>query len=573
MLTVDSQDSLTESASLMDCRDKKDPKLFNPRPRSKKMSDADFSHYSAQKIKEILGNSKHFKEVPSSGFKCSNHQNADARFFSLKGDKFGKLCAKCALLSEAINFKDCEQFLSENERRNKNIINNFYKNFLKSHKELEEVPGRDAFDEELKQTIDCLLGRLVGLKEELAEVLESCFERMHDKIQIMGVEKTYQFEQHKKHLAERRNKIRNFICEIEKNYPTFLFSADGSLVDPKIGQYSRQLAILGKNQSANVLECKPNLRKMAVRKEVVGEFEVALMKLMNKAVVTSNEPGPLDWTSGKSLSKGPNQNSQQLVPAIEKRQPSQIFPELEEVVFFEVQESQSISLYDVRPKNSITSEDWRNRVLTEERSSHGPPKNRSASLSEATLNSILKLTNERNMRNGRSSTNDAQQHDESNSRPDNQAQLQHSNSANLDSNHKPLLDEVSPIERQFSKNEFVSNVDEESKEKPAKNFFKKPNKVDVFGEKGEQQLRQLHHDEHHGFVEEQPSKPLPLPTLAPSVKKAISSPINLYLGGKSKSEFHDAKTSSKKKHFFQIKQTKLKSIVSQCDSSRWNDRP
>lgn len=541
MLTVDSQPSLSDHSS------SQDPKLFNPRPHSKKMSDADFSHYTSNKIREILRHSKHFKEVQEPGELCKNHPSVEAKYVSLSSGKCGSLCSKCAFLSETINFTDCEAFLSEKERKNKNIINNFYKNFLKNHKVMEGFPSRESFNEELKQLTDGLLSGINALKEEFIQSIESCFEKMHDKVQIMGVEKHYEYEQYKKHFAERRNKISNFVCEIEKNYAGYIFSSDGSLVDPKISQYSRQLAIMGKNPVLNVLEFKPNLKKMVVRREVVREFENTLMRIINKAVRTTNDLPSADYQTVRLLSKGRNNtNSQLMAFGNDKRQPSQIFPETEEIVFFELQEPQSISLYEFRPKDSITSEDWQSRVLVEEQSCHrhNPNQLSSSSYSEATLSNILKLTNERNGPDDPTGTTDGRIPGRSSEPKGDPEELVQRNSTSVhhDSDSVHSKSKSLPAHDKFSKRTVLPSIDCAFEENGRKNFFKKPNAADKYEEQSDQHSKGTAKKTEPPQTLDQPtSRANPSSNASPSVKKVANSPPKVQQQSTSKFEFKELK--------------------------------
>lgn len=391
-------------------------------------SDLDQNSYIAKRILYILQESQNFKMIPSSKFYCPNHPKIKANYFSITKKEQGHVCVKCAFLSETVNFQDCNKFLNEKELKNKNLINSFYKNFLKVYKKFDSFKPREEFAFELASITENIHTSINSLKEECIEIIEKCFEKVHDKIEILAIQKSEEYEKQKHLYAKMQNSVMDLIVEVESNYEKYLFRLEGANFTTKINHYSEQLKKLSEVYIGNVIEIHPNLNKLTIGNTSTKDFLKIVKKFIKSSVSFGKENVDKlqnDLTIANNSKFVQLKVNQITTNALEmekvennsdmEKEISFFGPSKSDVLSLKMEEYGSLKRKDVdklKGKNhracstallkdfsSINSEDWFKKIKTDssfgpiERISHNLPSEMGHNLTDKSINNLLQNQN------------------------------------------------------------------------------------------------------------------------------------------------------------------------------------
>ena len=366
-----------------------------------RISNGKFTLSIPDRINKILKESKNFIREEHPNEMCQNHTKTKAEYISLKKNRQEKLCKKCAFLSEFVNFQDCEKHLTENERKHKSIINNFYRNFLKKYKDLEDLQSSKEFSIELDSIIKNIHNSKETLKKELNDLIDKCFERAHDEIEIMAVAKFSKFDEQKQYFAKMANNLRDFIFEIETNYERFLFQSDANKFSSKMDQYSDLLKTLTERKVQDIISQKPDLKSFVLTQNVPIEFQKVVTKLINSLIFKRTDNSPqfdrdfvINLTPKPSFMNFEGHN----ILNNKVKQSLSILPDNDDLTILEHKESASLFLTEINARNSSVSEEWQRTLKEDDRQSIYDRK------------SILRFTNSINELNLRSKTNQDNEH-------------------------------------------------------------------------------------------------------------------------------------------------------------------
>lgn len=261
-----------------------DKPSFSRHQRQKKICEPDNEEYISAKVNAILEDSKMFNYFPESKVHCREHPALRAVYTSVKTPSAAPVCKRCALLSEMINSSDCNKHLNEVEKSNRNIMNNFYHNFYKVTNRFNTFKSREVFVEEIQTCIQDIHSRIDLLKQQFLANVENCFEMVRNRFESYANDKYDEYDRYKQFVAKHNSETIERLIEIERSYVSMIFKSEKQKFMGKTAVYSDDLRRFFSVPITDVMEIKPNLRKVDFAPDAELMFSSMLRDLITKSI-------------------------------------------------------------------------------------------------------------------------------------------------------------------------------------------------------------------------------------------------------------------------------------------------
>lgn len=257
---------------------------FSRHQRHKKICEPDSEEYIFAKVNAILEDSKAFRYLPESRTFCREHPSNRAVYISVNSPSAAPVCKRCALLFEMVNSSDCNKHLNEVEKSNRTIINNFYHNFYKVTNRFNSYKSREVFVEEIQACIQDIHSRVDHLKQQFLASVESCFEMVRNRFETYANDKYDEYERYKQFVTKHHSEAIERLIEIERSYVSMVFKYEKQKFMGKTSVYSEDLKRFFSVPLTDVMEIKPNLRKVDIALDAELLFSSMLRDLITKSI-------------------------------------------------------------------------------------------------------------------------------------------------------------------------------------------------------------------------------------------------------------------------------------------------